>query len=439
MKKILLPLIALVPVLCTAQVQNDANAPLHLMKPAYSYPYGIPKKEDVKNTMDRILDYLDKTTFMELDETGKNLKRGDYRLTSYEWGVTYSAMLRAGELTGDKRYTRYAVDRMEYLAKLAPDFKKRLDKGEQIDELMRQVVNPRALDDAGAICAAMIKADNKKLKDRIETYYDFIVNKQYRLEDGQLARMRPVANTVWLDDMFMGIPAIAWYGNWDEAMRQFILFHDKMWVVEKNLYRHGWVPNESDYHPSFFWGRANGWALLTVAELLDAREKMNGGSLKDDAIFSQLLKNLKEHLTGLMPLQGIDGCWHELLDHPDTYLETSCTAIYCYCLAHAMNKGWIEIEPYVGQTLLAWNYINEHVNEKGQVKGTCVGTGLAFDPAFYAYRPVNNYAAHGYGPVIWAAAEIYELIDKNCIRTNDSAVHYYPVAPKSNEPIFSVE
>ena len=203
MKKILLPLIALVPVLCTAQVQNDANAPLHLMKPAYSYPYGIPKKEDVKNTMDRILDYLDKTTFMELDETGKNLKRGDYRLTSYEWGVTYSAMLRAGELTGDKRYTRYAVDRMEYLAKLAPDFKKRLDKGEQIDELMRQVVNPRALDDAGAVCAAMIKADNKKLKDRIETYYDFIVNKQYRLEDGQLARMRPVANTVWLDDMFM--------------------------------------------------------------------------------------------------------------------------------------------------------------------------------------------------------------------------------------------
>ena len=434
-----LSLLIVVPCLCVAQVQNDANAPLHLMKPAYSYPYGVPKTEEVKSTMDRILDYLDKTTYMELDETGKRLKRGDYRLTSYEWGVTYSAMLRAGELTGDARYTKYAVDRMEYLAKLAPDFKKRLDKGEKIDELMRQVVDPHALDDAGAVCSAMIKADDKKLKDRIETYYDFIVNKQYRLKDGQLARMRPVANTVWLDDIFMGIPPIAWYGNWDEAMRQFNLFHDKMWVKEKNLYRHGWAPNESGYHPCFFWGRANGWALLTVTELLDAREKMNGGGLKDDAIAAQLLQNFKEHLSGLMPLQGIDGCWHQLLDRPETYLETSCTAIYCYCLAHAMNKGWIEKEPYIGQTLLAWNYVNAHVNEKGQVEGTCVGTGLAFDPAFYAYRPVNNYAAHGYGPAIWAAAEVYELVSKHCVRTNDSAVHYYPIIPKSNAPIFSVD
>ena len=407
------------------ETQNDATAPLHLMRPAYKIPYGIPKAEEVKATMDRIKNYLDATTFMELDESGKMLKRGTFHLTSYEWGVTYSAMLRAGEVTGDPSYTRYAIDRMEYLARLAPDFKARLDKGEDIDPLMHQVVKPEALDDAGAICAAMLKAKDKKLTKQIETYYDFIAHQQYRYTDGMFARLRPVKNTVWLDDMFMGIPALALHGDIDEAQRQFKLFHDKMWVKDKHLYRHGWVPSE--HHPSFFWGRANGWALLTACELLD---------VKESAI---IMTYFKEHLAGLLPLQHHDGAWHQLLDRPDTYLETSCTAIYCYCIAHAINQGWLDAETYGAQAILAWNYVNAHVNQQGQVEGTCVGTGLAFDPAFYAYRPVNNFAAHGYGPTLWAAAEIYQLVKTHHIKLNDSAIHFYPEDPQTDEPIFYVK
>ena len=420
---------------CNAQtVVNDATTPLHLMKPAYKYNYGVPDRKDVKESIDRILDYLDKTTFAELDETGKHLRKGDFRLTSYEWGVTYSAMLRAGETTGDERYTKYAIDRMNFLCEQAPRFIKMKEKGEKIDNLMEQVVSPDALDDCGAICCAILKAKDAKgkkndrlWKEQIARYYDFIANKEHRYTDGQFARLRPVKNTVWLDDMFMGIPALAYNGDWNEAVRQFRLFREKMWVSEKSLYRHGWTPTESDYHPSFFWGRANGWALLTACELLDVRED------------GYILDCFKQHLNGLMALQSADGAWHQLLDRNDTYLETSCTAIYAYCLAHAINKGWIEPEPYIGQTLLAWNYVSAHITEGGQVEGTCVGTGLAFDPAFYAYRPVNNYAAHGYGPVIWAGAEIYALLSTHCIKTNDSAVHYYPVDPKTDEPIFYVE
>ena len=428
-------LMAILPLSCMSQnVVNDATTPLHLMKPAYKYNYGVPDRKDVKSSIDRILDYLDKTTFAQLDETGKHLKQGDFRLTSYEWGVTYSAMLRAGEVTGDARYTKYAIDRMDFLCEQAPRFIKMKNDGEDIDVLMEQVVSPDALDDCGAICCAMIKAQGMKGKkndklwqEQIDRYYDFIANKEYRYSDGQFARLRPVKNTVWLDDMFMGIPALALHGDYDEALRQFRLFRDKMWVAEKGLYRHGWTPTESGYHPSFFWGRANGWALLTACELLDVRED------------AYIMDCFKQHLNGLMALQSSDGAWHQLLDRNDTYLETSCTAIYAYCLAHAINKGWIEAEPYIGQTLLAWNYVAAHITNSGQVEGTCVGTGLAFDPAFYAYRPVNNYAAHGYGPVIWAGAEIYAMLSSHCIKTNDSAVHYYPVDPKTDKPIFYVE
>jgi hypothetical protein len=49
------------------------------------------------------------------------------------------------------------------------------------------------------------------------------------------------------------------------------------------------------------------------------------------------------------------------------------------------------------------------VNDKGQVEGTCVGTGMGFDPAFYYHRPVSAYAAHGYGPLFLAGAEMILL------------------------------
>ncbi len=74
--------------------------------------------------------------------------------------------------------------------------------------------------------------------------------------------------------------------------------------------------------------------------------------------------------------------------------------------------------------LLAWNAVSTKVNEKGQVEGTCVGTGMAFDPAFYYYRPINVYAAHGYGPVILAGASIYKLIKQHPYEMNDSAVMF---------------
>ena len=56
--------------------------------------------------------------------------------------------------------------------------------------------------------------------------------------------------------------------------------------------------------------------------------------------------------------------------------------------------------------------ITTKVNAQGQVEGTCVGTGMAFDPAFYYSRPTSAFAAHGYGPVLLAGAEMI-LIDKS--------------------------
>lgn len=64
---------------------------------------------------------------------------------------------------------------------------------------------------------------------------------------------------------------------------------------------------------------------------------------------------------------------------------------------------------------------------------------MGFDPAFYAYRPVSVKAAHGYGPVIWAGAEMIRLLNNRHSYLNDSAVHYYDTDPEAEDPIFSLD
>jgi rhamnogalacturonyl hydrolase YesR/lysophospholipase L1-like esterase len=434
---------------------NDFNTPLHLLQPDYNIPYGIPDKKEIKNTLDRVLVYLDKVTPATLidNETGKEinlsainrnsgLKRGDFRLSSYEWGVTYAAMLTAAEITEDERYGEYVYKRFRFLSEIKPEFEKMLRDYGRVDPQMRQILSPSALDDAGAMCAAMIKAIRKnaqlELEPMIRNYMNYIMYNEYRLYDGTFARKRPQMNTVWLDDMFMSIPALAQMGAFtresryfDEVARQISLFADKMFIKEKGLFRHGWVESMQD-HPSFFWGRANGWALLTLVETLDVLPERHPQR-------ETIMQLLRMHIKGLAAYQSGDGFWHQLLDRNDSYYETSATAIFTYCIAHSINKGWIDAPTYGPTALSGWNAVSTKINSTGQVEGTCVGTGMAFDHSFYYYRPTSVYAAHGYGPVIWAGAEMIALLNNQYPKMNDSATQFYSSAQTTTAPIFSVD
>jgi rhamnogalacturonyl hydrolase YesR len=221
----------------------------------------------------------------------------------------------------------------------------------------------------------------------------------------------------------MGIPSLAQMGKltgdkkyFDDAVNQIKQYTKRMFIKEKGIYMHGWVQS-METHPEFKWARANGWALLAITELLDVLPENHPGR-------AFVLEQFKAHVKGLAALQSGSGFWHQLLDREDSYLETSATAIYTYCIAHACNNGWLNPVTYAPMASLGWNAVATKVNDKGQVEGTCVGTGMAFDPAFYYHRPVNVFAAHGYGPLILAGAEMYKLTAKNKFKMNDSSVQY---------------
>jgi len=437
-----LALSLLLPVGAMAQGEtevNDMTTPLHLLKPDYKIPYGEVKKDDVKAALDRIYQYVDAQTPHALKSDG-TLERGAFRIGSYEWGITYQALLVAAQVTGDKKYSDYVAERFDFIREVAPRFRKQKVCE---DAQMEQILHPRALDDCGTMCTAMMKYSqvmnlkNKKkgLDEVIDNYFDFVENGQYRLPDRTFARHRPQRNTIWLDDMYMGIPTVAYRGVYtgetkyfDEAATMYKNFVRRMWVPEKGIYRHGYVEGLTD-EPTYHWARANGWAVLTTVELLDMLPKNH-----IDRPF--ILEQLRKHVRGLASYQSSEGFWHQLLDRSDSYLETSATAIYTYSIAHAVCEGWLDGITYGPVAQLGWQALATQITEKGLVKGTCVGTGMAFDPAFYYYRPVSAAAAHGYGPAIWAAAEMLRLLDKWHPRTNDSGLHYYDQEQTNPSPLF---
>jgi unsaturated rhamnogalacturonyl hydrolase len=425
---------------------TDSNTPLHLLQPDYEVAYTIPDPRHIISSLDKILTYLERVTPAELVnsenkkivsdyasvDTNTHFQTADFRLISYEWGVTYAGMLHATEVSGEKRFSDYAVKRLNFIESVRPYFQAIEETSAGFKSPVHSVIFPHALDDAGAMCAAMIKARGAEgAMDygwMIRNYIDYISNKQYRFPDGTLARNYPQKNTLWIDDLFMSVPALAQMGNltgtvdyFDDAVRQVFRFSERMFNRETGLFMHGWVMDMAE-HPRFHWGRANGWALMAIVELLDKLPMLH-------PYRNGITEILNCQAKGLAGLQSGTGFWHQLLDRTDSYLETSATAIFAYSIARAINQGFLGAKEYGPMAIVAWNAVSSKINDAGQVEGTCVGTGMGFDPAFYYHRPVNPFAAHGYGPALLAGSEIIRLIDNFRIDIVENAFQFYEKQP----------
>ena len=428
------------------------DAMLHALAVRYDNPYRAMEAAEVKAVLDRVFAYLDAGTPAELVSKSNGapigrldkpdpdavLKPGDFRLTSYEWGVTYAGMLAAGAATGDARYTDYTVRRHQLLADLTRLYLPAVKADPANAQApIKSFLNPHALDDAGALCMSFLKAQNAGVKvdytQMVDICGTFVTQKEYRLKDGTLARggpdgkggvkMRPLPDTLWLDDMFMGVPTIALMGKhtgnaryYDDAVKQVLQFSKRMFNPKLGIYMHGYVEGMRD-HPEMHWARANGWAIMAMVEVLEVLPKNHKG-------YQAVAEQLRAHARGLASFQDKDGLWHQLIDRPDSYLETSASAIYTYALARAVNRGYLDKEMYGPMINLAWNAVAGKVNAKGEIEGICVGTGMAFDPAFYYYRPVSVRAAHGYGPVLLAGAEVIDMNRRYRFGLNDSGFMY---------------
>jgi unsaturated rhamnogalacturonyl hydrolase len=400
---------------------SDAQAP-EAQKEERSASYQLPKPEEIEAVMDRILAHAEQTCEPRVIDTKTGEEIVDFTTPvqtaatkpgGYPFGVLHAGMLLAGETTHDRRFTDFTAQWLQLLADRLPYFKAQAEKFGLKGNALRNFIEPTSLDACGAWGAALIKARRAEvggdLKSTIDLYADYISNKQYRLKDGTLARHSPQEDSVWGDDMYMSIPFLAQMGKltgdtryYDDAVRQALQISARLFDWQKGLFAHGWSAGNADYNPEFHWGRANGWCMMAMAELLTVLPVDRPGR-------EAVLKIFRTQVKAIAPLQSGDGLWHQLLDHNDSYLETSCSAMFVFSMARGINQGWISAASYGPVAQAGWNAIAAKVNPHGGVDGVCIGTNYGSDSMFYYHRPAMD-DIHGYGPTLLAGSEMIRLI-----------------------------
>jgi unsaturated rhamnogalacturonyl hydrolase len=448
---LLLVLAAVAPASADGPFRNRDNPnPADREDGAYAVPYQKPTVEEIAAVLGRVRAYLDQAAVPEVisRDTGAVItdfsavradaipsrgEAGAFGHLDYTMGVVHSGMLLAAEATGDRRFAEFTERRLRFLADRLPYFSAQAEKFGTPANGFRAALEPRALDDSGSMCAALIKARlagvGPDLRPLIDRWGEYVRRGQFRIDDGTLARQRPQARSLWADDTYMSIPALAQMGRltgdraWlDEAAQQVLGFARHLFNRQTGLYMHG-RNLDQPYNPEFYWGRANGWAAMATVELLDVLPA-------DHPARAQIIELLGAHLRALAPLQSDQGLWHQMLDKPDSYLETSASAAFVYAIARAINRGWISPIGLGSVAQAGWIGVATRVNDRGQVEGSCVGTTFANDNIYYYHRPASPYATHGYGPVLLAGAEMIRLLQNPdlTIQLRLRTYHYVPKA-----------
>ncbi|MDZ7288792.1 MAG: glycoside hydrolase family 88 protein [candidate division KSB1 bacterium] len=326
-------------------------------------------------------------------------------------GVLNIAMIKLAEALNEPAYLEFARKNIAFSFDNYGYFEKKYQGEGKWNYPFGQRFIMEELDDCGAMGASLIEVHRRDPQDRYRAYIDqtaeHILTRQSRMEDGTLVRSFPHQWTLWADDLYMSLSFLSRMGEFtgearyfDDAAQQVINFHQYLFDEQKGLMHHCWYSDVN--RPGVaFWGRANGWAMLAQVDLLDRLPKNHPQR-------NTLLALLQRHILGIAQYQSGEGLWHQLLDKVDSYLETSCSAMFTYTIARAINKGYIEPR-YASIAQRGWEGVRSKIHADGQVEGVCTGTGVSDDLVHYYRRPAPLNDVHGIGAVLLAGAEVLQL------------------------------
>ena len=350
------------------------------------------------------------TDLSSLPKEGIFVLRSPYRNWYYWNGVLNIAMIKLSEQMGDNRYKDFAKQNYKYLFENYESLKQLSDNGQLRG--LEQHWEMGLLDHCGAMTAGLLEVyeldDRRDYREFIDIVADYIMNKEKRMEDGTLSRESPHEHTIWLDDLYMSVPFLARMGHvtgeqkyFDFAAKQVMQFTEYLYNENTGLYHHcyyGDLGRPGVAH----WGRANGWSIMAQADLLEFMPE-------DHPDREGLLKIFRQQVLGFSQYQGETGLWHQVLNREDSYLETSCTAMFTYAVAKAVNEGWMNPR-YQEIAIQGWKGMETMINEKGQVENICIGTGTSTSMVHYYKRPVQLNDIHGLGAVLMAGVEVMKMM-----------------------------
>ena len=152
-----------------------------------------------------------------------------------------------------------------------------------------------------------------------------------RCSDGTLFHLAD-RREVWADTVYMVVPALAAYGVSDAALAQFAGHQTRLRDPDSGLWRARWDEDEQRWLDRHAWAHANGWvaaALVRTLGRLPAAER------------KPLAAELRDLLDCCLLYRRSDGLFGNLLDDPDSFSESSATAMLAYGALRGCGRGLV--------------------------------------------------------------------------------------------------
>ena len=150
----------------------------------------------------------------------------------------------------------------------------------------------------------------------------------------------------------------------------------------------------------------NGWALMGAIDALISLKLFT--NMENNENYQKLLENFQHHAGNLSLLQDSDkGLWHNILDDPDSFMETSASAMFMYAYLKGVEHNFLDASIYEQIICKTWQGLKERIDFDGTISGIIGETGIK-DTA-EDYGPQNTKYSHsspGLGSVLRAVAAI---------------------------------
>jgi rhamnogalacturonyl hydrolase YesR len=344
----------------------------------------------------------------------------------YPWGVTLYGMLRSVDATGDTEIGDWVRKHDHIVARYYAWLETvhgRVGDTEAWKAFARktslwQLLALGDLDFCGAMGAEfleeMLRQPEKVIPEQkavVERVANWIVERQDRLPDGTLWRPTMTAagkgwplGTIWADDLYMSCPFLIRWAAYTkngkyltDAAHQILNMAARLQDADGVWFHAYNVPLRQ--HSPFKWGRANGWALVTTAEVLSVLPENHPDR-------AALLEIFRRHAAGVIKYQPASGVWANIVDRTDIWPETSCTLMFAYAIARGVNRGWLPREDLAAARKAFAGVVAGYVTPEGVLKGTVRGTGIGLTLDYYARRERYDDDLHGRGVLLLAGTEI---------------------------------
>jgi unsaturated rhamnogalacturonyl hydrolase len=202
----------------------------------------------------------------------------------------------------------------------------------------------------------------------------------------------------WVDDMYMitmvqtqAFRATGDAKYLDRAAREAVAYLDKLQQPNGLFFHAPDVP--------FFWGRGDGWFAAGMSELLRSLPAEHPNRARILAGYRQMMASLLKH-------QDVDGMWHQLIDHPESWAETSCTGMFTFAFITGVKNGWLDQETYSPAARKGWLALVNHLNADAAIRDVCAGTNKLNNLQYYLDRTRVVGDLHGQAPVLWCATAL---------------------------------